>query len=120
VTAAGAAGLAASAGPPLLEIRDLAIDFGPPEEPLPAVRGVDLTVRQGMTLGIVGESGSGKSLSMLSVVSLLPATARVTGSIKLEGREVRGTRICSSGCRSPTCSSATTCRSCGTWPTGSR
>jgi len=87
--AAGVTGVTA-AGPPLLAIRDLAIDFGSPGEPLPAVRGIDLTVRQGTTLGIVGESGSGKSLSMLSVVSLLPATARVTGSIRLDGREVRG------------------------------
>ena len=87
--AAGVTGVTA-AGPPLLAIRDLAIDFGSPGEPLPAVRGIDLTVRQGTTLGIVGESGSGKSLSMLSVVSLLPPTARVTGSIRLDGREVRG------------------------------
>ena len=42
-------------GAPLLGIRDLAIDFGTPEEPQPAVRGIDLTVTQGSTLGIVGE-----------------------------------------------------------------
>ncbi|MEP7022588.1 MAG: ABC transporter ATP-binding protein [Actinomycetota bacterium] len=76
--------------PPLLAIRGLAIDFGTPHEPQPAVRGIDLTLRQGTTLGIVGESGSGKSMSMLSVVSLLPETARVTGSIELDGREVLG------------------------------
>jgi ABC-type glutathione transport system ATPase component len=76
----GVAGPAAAGGAPLLAIRDLAIDFGTPEEPQPAVRGIDLTVTQGSTLGIVGESGSGKSMSMLSVVSLLPDTARVSGS----------------------------------------
>jgi len=80
----------AGSPPPLLAIRDLTVDFGSPGEPLLAVRGVDLIVRQGTTLGIVGESGSGKSLSMLSVVSLLPPTARVTGSIELAGREVLG------------------------------
>ncbi len=90
MTAAAGVTEVTAAGPPLLAIRDLAIDFGSPGEPLPAVRGIDLTVRQGTTLGIVGESGSGKSLSMLSVVSLLPPTARVTGSIRLDGREVRG------------------------------
>src|SRR5262249_29321840 len=84
VSAAGAGGA------PLLAIRDLAIDFGTPEEPQPAVRGIDLTVTQGSTLGIVGESGSGKSMSMLSVVSLLPDTARVSGSVQLAGREAHG------------------------------
>ena len=86
----GVAGPAAAGGAPLLAIRDLAIDFGTPEEPQPAVRGIDLTVTQGSTLGIVGESGSGKSMSMLSVVSLLPDTARVSGSVQLAGREVLG------------------------------
>ena len=86
----GVAGPAAAGGAPLLAIRDLAIDFGTPEEPQPAVRGIDLTVTQGSTLGIVGESGSGKSMSMLSVVSLLPETARVSGSVQLAGREALG------------------------------
>jgi len=40
----GVAGPAAAGGAPLLAIRDLAIDFGTPEEPQPAVRGIDLTV----------------------------------------------------------------------------
>jgi oligopeptide/dipeptide ABC transporter ATP-binding protein len=88
--AGGVAGPAAAGGAPLLAIRDLAIDFGTPEEPQPAVRGIDLTVTQGSTLGIVGESGSGKSMSMLSVVSLLPDTARVSGSVQLAGREALG------------------------------
>jgi oligopeptide/dipeptide ABC transporter ATP-binding protein len=80
----------ATAGAPLLAVRDLAIDFGTPGEPQPAVRGLDLTLHQGTTLGIVGESGSGKSMSMLSVVSLLPSSATVTGSVQLSGREVLG------------------------------
>ena len=88
--AGGVAGPAAAGRAALLAIRDLAIDFGTQEEPQPAVRGIDLTVTQGSTLGIVGESGSGKSMSMLSVVSLLPDTARVSGSVQLAGREVLG------------------------------
>jgi len=88
--AGGVAGPAAAGEAPLLAIRDLAIDFGTADEPQPAVRGIDLTVTQGSTLGIVGESGSGKSMSMLSVVSLLPETARVSGSVQLAGREALG------------------------------
>jgi len=70
----------------LLEVSDLRVDFGP----VPAVRGVDLTVRRGETLGIVGESGSGKSVTALAVLGLLPRTARIDGSVRLEGRELVG------------------------------
>ncbi|MGX1099637.1 ABC transporter ATP-binding protein [Amorphus sp. MBR-141] len=49
---------------------------------------VSLTVRAGETLGIVGESGSGKSMTALSVMRLLPAGARLTGSIRLDGEDL--------------------------------
>ncbi|GAA4850209.1 ABC transporter ATP-binding protein [Kitasatospora terrestris] len=71
---------------PLLDISGLAVDFGS----APAVRGVDLTLRRGETLGIVGESGSGKSVTALAVLGLLPKAARVRGSVRLEGRELVG------------------------------
>ncbi|GAA2799822.1 ABC transporter ATP-binding protein [Kitasatospora sp. CM 4170] len=76
---------------PLLDVRDLRVDFaGPRGTTVPAVRGVDLTLRRGETLGIVGESGSGKSVTALSVLGLLPGTARVRGSVRLDGRELVG------------------------------
>ncbi|MFE5584292.1 dipeptide ABC transporter ATP-binding protein [Kitasatospora sp. NPDC056531] len=75
---------------PLLAVRDLRVDFAGPRGPVPAVRGVDLTLRRGETLGIVGESGSGKSVTALSVLGLLPGTARVGGSVRLDGRELVG------------------------------
>ncbi|MEU8920930.1 ABC transporter ATP-binding protein [Kitasatospora sp. NPDC048545] len=75
---------------PLLSVRDLRVDFAGPHGPVPAVRGVDLTLRRGETLGIVGESGSGKSVTALSVLGLLPGTARVSGSVRLDGRELVG------------------------------
>ncbi len=52
---------------PLLEIRNLAVSFGP----LRAVDGLDLHVDEGEVLGIVGESGSGKSVAMLAVMGLI-------------------------------------------------
>ena len=52
---------------------------------------VSLTVRAGETLGIVGESGSGKSLTALSVMRLLPAGARLAGSIRLDGVDLLAT-----------------------------
>ncbi|MDH6707023.1 peptide/nickel transport system ATP-binding protein [Kitasatospora sp. MAA19] len=75
---------------PLLAVRDLRVDFAGPHGPVPAVRGVDLTVRRGETLGIVGESGSGKSVTALSVLGLLPHTASLHGSVRLDGRELVG------------------------------
>ncbi|MFD9691433.1 dipeptide ABC transporter ATP-binding protein [Kitasatospora sp. NPDC059088] len=75
---------------PLLAVRDLRVDFAGPHGPVPAVRGVDLTLRRGETLGIVGESGSGKSVTALSVLGLLPGTARIAGSVRLDGRELVG------------------------------
>ncbi|WP_263107801.1 ABC transporter ATP-binding protein, partial [Kitasatospora sp. DSM 101779] len=72
--------------PALLTVRDLTVDFGT----APAVRGIDLDLHRGETLGIVGESGSGKSVTALAVLGLLPGTARVGGSVRLEGRELVG------------------------------
>ncbi|HEX6446049.1 MAG TPA: ABC transporter ATP-binding protein, partial [Streptosporangiales bacterium] len=70
-----------------LEVRDLHTVVGARE--LEVVRGVDLAVAAGETLGLVGESGSGKSLTALSVAGLLPDSARVTaGSVLVDGREV--------------------------------
>ncbi|WP_371481380.1 dipeptide ABC transporter ATP-binding protein [Kitasatospora sp. NBC_00315] len=76
----------------VLTVRDLRVAFTGPRgrPPVPAVRGVDLTVRRGETLGIVGESGSGKSVSALAVLGLLPGTAQVEGSVRLDGRELIG------------------------------
>ncbi|MFJ9951172.1 dipeptide ABC transporter ATP-binding protein [Kitasatospora sp. NPDC091207] len=76
---------------PLLAVRDLRVDFtGPRGATVPAVRGVDLSLRRGETLGIVGESGSGKSVTALAVLGLLPGTARVRGSVALDGKELVG------------------------------
>jgi peptide/nickel transport system ATP-binding protein len=57
-----------------------------------AVRGISLSVQRGETLGVVGESGSGKTMLALSILGLLPRSAQVTGTIKLDGTELpRGT-----------------------------
>ncbi|MDN5571314.1 MAG: ABC transporter ATP-binding protein [Propionibacteriaceae bacterium] len=74
---------------PLLEIRDLTVAFG--RRP-PAVRGVSWTLDAGARLGLIGESGSGKTVTALAIMGLLPETARVTGSIRLGGRELVGLR----------------------------
>ncbi len=59
-------------------------------QPAPAVDGVSLSLNSGEIFGIVGESGSGKSTLANAVMGLLPANATVTGSIKVNDREIVG------------------------------
>lgn len=63
---------------PLLQVKGLHTTFTVLKQPLPAVRGVDLRVDEGEILGIVGESGSGKSVTMKSIIRMLPRGAMVT------------------------------------------
>jgi oligopeptide/dipeptide ABC transporter ATP-binding protein len=77
-------------GPALLEVRDLTVTFAAERGDVHAVRGLGYTVNRGETLAIIGESGSGKSVSARAVLGLLPPAARVTGSIRLDGRELTG------------------------------
>jgi oligopeptide/dipeptide ABC transporter ATP-binding protein len=75
---------------PVLSVRDLRVSFGSRRGSAPVVLGVDLDVHERETVAIVGESGSGKSVSMLAVLGLLPASARIEGSVRFRGEEVLG------------------------------
>jgi ABC-type microcin C transport system duplicated ATPase subunit YejF len=96
----------ANTAEPLLEVEDLQTSFVTEDGLVPAVDGLNFSVRRSETLGLVGESGSGKTMACLSILRLLPAsTARITrGSIRFEGedllsktpaemRAIRGSRI---------------------------
>lgn len=63
---------------PLLDVRNLSVDFKTANGQFRAVDGVDVQVDVGEVLAIVGESGSGKSVSMLALMGLLPWTATIT------------------------------------------
>jgi len=74
---------------PLLAIEQLQIEVGHGSNPARAVRGVDLAIERGGSLGLVGESGSGKTLTALSIVGLLPPSGRIAGgTIRFDGRDV--------------------------------
>ena len=75
---------------PLLEVDGLSVDFAVDGFWVPAAKQLSYSVDRGRALAIVGESGSGKSASSMSMLGLLPKTARVRGSVKLEGREILG------------------------------
>jgi peptide/nickel transport system ATP-binding protein len=53
-----------------------------------ALRGLDITIPKGGTLGLVGESGSGKSMTALALMGLLPEGARTGGRMTFEGRDL--------------------------------
>lgn len=57
---------------PILEVRDLAVEFRQGDTVFPAVQQVSFSLKPGQTLGIVGESGSGKSVTSLSIMRLIP------------------------------------------------
>ncbi len=73
---------------PILEVSDLSVSFPSEAGVVQAVRKLSYSVYPGESLAIVGESGSGKSVSSLAVMGLLPDSARISGSIKLQGEEL--------------------------------
>ena len=75
---------------PLLDIRNLAIDFATETGTVEAVKGISFTLMEGETLAIVGESGSGKSVTGLALTRLLPEPPALyrSGEILLGGRDV--------------------------------
>jgi peptide/nickel transport system ATP-binding protein len=73
---------------PLLSLHDLKVTYATGAGPLPAVRGVDLTVERGQIVGVAGESGCGKSTLASTILRLQPANATVTGEVRFDGRDV--------------------------------
>ena len=75
---------------PLLEIKNLQIEFGAGRDAVRAVDGISLAINEGETLCLVGESGCGKSVTALSIARLVPTPpARyVGGEILINGRDV--------------------------------
>lgn len=78
----------------LLQVENLNIRFKVRNGYLYAVNGVSFHLQQGELLGVVGESGCGKSITMMSLIKLLPPAAEVTsGRILLEGKDILNTSL---------------------------
>lgn len=75
---------------PLLEVRHLSTQFQTHEGIVHAVNDISFQVKEGETVGIVGESGSGKSVSMLSILRLIPdPPGKITaGQVFFQGQDL--------------------------------
>ncbi len=71
-----------------LEVSELTVAFG--RRRVVAVDHLSFTLGEHERIGIIGQSGSGKSVTALAMIGLLPENAHVTGSVKLNGRELVG------------------------------
>jgi oligopeptide transport system ATP-binding protein len=88
--------------PAILKVEDLVTRFNTPEGVVHAVNGVSFDLKEGETLGVVGESGCGKSVTMLSILQLIPrppgkiirgkAYFHESDLIKLNAEEIRHVR----------------------------
>lgn len=76
---------------PLLDVRDLSVEFRTSRGRIKALRHVGFAVQPGRIVGIVGESGSGKSTVLWSIMGLLAGNGLVTGGeIRMDGRDMLG------------------------------
>jgi peptide/nickel transport system ATP-binding protein len=79
----------AAAGAPLLEVRNLRVEFPGRRGTLTAIDDVSFTIAPGEVLGVVGESGAGKSLTGAAIIGLLEPPGRIAaGQVLLAGRRI--------------------------------
>jgi peptide/nickel transport system ATP-binding protein len=75
---------------PLLEVRDLTVEFSTRRGIVHAVEHVDISIGRGETVGIVGESGSGKSVTCYAVMRILDRAGRIVeGAVQFTGLNLR-------------------------------
>jgi microcin C transport system ATP-binding protein len=74
---------------PLVDVRNLSVAFGDGADATRVVNGVSFHIEKGEIVALVGESGSGKTVSAMSILQLLPASASYpTGEILFEGKDI--------------------------------
>ncbi len=76
---------------PLLEVKDLVVEFPTRRGTLRALDRVSFTIAPGEILGVVGESGAGKRLTGAAIIGLLEPPGRIAGGeIRLRGERIDG------------------------------
>ena len=79
----------AGPGPePVLDVRDLVVEFATEDGPLRAVDHVSFSVGRGEIVGLVGESGAGKTLTSEAILGLIRPPGRVSGAVRFRGRDL--------------------------------
>ncbi|MGO4404373.1 ABC transporter ATP-binding protein [Bosea sp. RAF48] len=73
---------------PIVEAKDLTVDFAAGRGMIRAVCGVDLSLKPGETVALLGESGSGKSVTLRALMRLHPKSAKIGGSVAVDGQDV--------------------------------
>ena len=73
---------------PLVEVNDLHVRFVTREATVHAVNGVSFSARRGEVLCILGESGSGKTVTLRTLLRLLPPRTRIEGQVLVDGQDV--------------------------------
>lgn len=77
---------------PLIEVKDLRVEFDVRAGIVKAVDGLNLTVYRGKTLGVIGESGCGKSMTARAILNMIPKPGKIT-----QGKIVYHRRVKSNG-----------------------
>ncbi len=74
---------------PVLDVRDLVVDFAAEDGPLRAVDGVSFAIGRGEIVGLVGESGAGKTLTSEAILGLVRSPpGRVSGEVRFRGQDL--------------------------------
>lgn len=73
---------------PLIDIKDLRVEFSLREGIVKAVDGFNLTINRGETVGVIGESGCGKSVTARAILNMVPKPGKVTSGEILYYRKV--------------------------------
>ena len=75
---------------PLIEIKDLRVEFNVREGVVKAVDGFNRTIHRGETVGVIGESGCGKSVTARAILNMVPKPGKVSGEILYHRRAKDG------------------------------